>query len=261
MNQNVQEIDVVRLMSKEEALATDARIVAHRRLSTEPSRRPVAEMRDREGFAALGYRSFLDYCKSIDKRTGHTSTARLVDRVTVESNLGHEVPATHAYALARLPDADTQREVYEAVKAEYPQPIELNYIVAVEHWLRDHKPPPPRVKEGWTREDLEADKELVDALDHIERVYGHADRKLIQDGSIPLTRKDIVALSAFHDSKIKEIHYLLTMNHWNVPKSQVRELDSQRENNVRRAAQSRAGESGVLLPMVAQRRGLSGRCV
>ena len=118
----------------------------------------------------------------------------------------------HALALARLPSPEAQREVYEAVKTEFEKPAERNYETYVDRWLRKHAPEEKKnghnESDGWTCADLEEDGELSNALDRIEKVYGAGDRKAIQKGTIGLSRKDIIALAAFHESKMKEVHYL-----------------------------------------------------
>jgi len=89
--------------------------------------------------------------------------------------------------------------------------------------LRKHAPEEKKNghndSDGWTCADLEEDGELANALDRIEKVYGAGDRKAIQNGTIGLSRKDIIALAAFHESKMKEVHYLIMANHWDVARA------------------------------------------
>ena len=129
---------IERVMSTEEAEAMDARIIGY----SDDWYRSVApliiEMREREGYKALGHGSFKDYCASIDKRLGHSSTQRLQARAEVEANLGVELPAQHAYVLARSPSAEAQQQVFDFVKRDFPNPIERNYETAVDRWFRDH---------------------------------------------------------------------------------------------------------------------------
>jgi hypothetical protein len=127
----------------------------------------------------------------------------------------------HALALARLPTPEAQREVFETVKKNYAKPIQQNYETGVDAWFRDHDKPlslgnKRSDKEGWHSTEVEQDNELSDAFDRIEEVYGHKDRKAIQDGTIGLTRKDIIALAAFHTTKMRQVHYLIMGHHWDV---------------------------------------------
>jgi hypothetical protein len=213
------------MMTKHEAEAIDARILGYSDDFYRQVAPLVIEMKDREGYAALGYDSFNDYCRSLDeRRLGHTmQTKRLLDRAEVEANLGIELPATHAWVLARLPSAEAQQQVFDFVKRDFPKPIERNYETYVDRWFRDNdkstRASRTRGEDGWSREDLEADPDMARALDRIESVYGHKDRKAIQEGTTGHSRKDIIALAAFHESRMKAIHYLVIGNHWDVAKA------------------------------------------
>jgi hypothetical protein len=218
-------VAVERVMNKEEAEAMDSRIMAHSGDWYRSVAPLIMEMKEREGYTALGYDSFNDYCVSIDKRMGHPQVvARLMKRATVETNLGKELPAQHAYVLARLPDAEAQMEVWEQVHKDFPKPLERNYETYVDGWFRRHEKAAStgRTKsdsDGWTKAELDEDQELSDALERVGEVYGPKDRKSIQDGTIGLSRKDIITLTAFHDSKMKEVHYLIMVNHWDVARA------------------------------------------
>jgi hypothetical protein len=145
---------------------------------------------------------------------------RLMDRSQVERNLGQPVPAQHAYVLARLPSADAQREVFEAVRQAFENPLQRNYQTYIDRWFRQNQPGAHRggankadKSKGWTKAELEEDAELASALDDIEGVYGAADRKAIQDGTIGLSRKHIIGLAAFHPSKMKQLQYFIVAKH------------------------------------------------
>ena len=218
-----QTITVSNRMTKAEAEALDERIVS----STDNWYRSVAplvmEMKEREGYIALGHDTFGDYCASIDQRIGHSSTKRLVERAEVEAALGTEIPARHAWALAKLPSPEAIQQVFDWVNADYENPVEGNYLTMVDKWFRKNDKVRPKKgkddSDGWTRQDLEADPDVAEALNRIEEVYGHKDRKAIQEGTIGLSRKDVIALAAFHPSKMKEVHYLIMANHWDVARA------------------------------------------
>ena len=191
---------------------------------------PIAlEMRDREGWRALGFKNWTDYCHHVDERISAVNVMRLAQKAEVEQNVQAHLPMRHALQLARLPAPEVQREVFAKVQDAYDKPIEQNYQTYVEGWFRDNEPDAPTEKisgrrrgkneTGWTRSDLNADEDLSEALDRIEKVYGQADRKAIQDGTIGLSRKDAIALAAFHASKMKEVQHLIMANHWDVETS------------------------------------------
>jgi hypothetical protein len=210
----------IKLMTKQEAQEKDAQII---KLSSDyiDIVGPIAlEIRDREGWRALGFKNWTDYCKHVGKRISAVNVMRLAQKAEVEQNVQARLPMRHALVLTKIDSPEGQREVFEEVKKAYPRPVELNYQTYVDKWFRENQPEAKRGhrshQEGWTRGDLEDDSELAAALGKIENVYGHEDRKAIQDGTIGLTRKDIIALSALHTDKMKEIHYLIVANHWDV---------------------------------------------
>jgi len=184
---------------------------------------PIAlEMREREGWRALGFKNWTDYCHHVGGQVSAVNVMRLAQKAGIEQNVQASLPMRHALALARLPLPEAQREVFEKVKKDFPKPIERNYETYVDRWFREHDKPTDtsgKSEDGWTRSQVDADEDLSHALDRIEEVYGHADRKAIQNGTIGLTRKDIIALASFHESRMKAIHYLIMANHWDVARA------------------------------------------
>jgi hypothetical protein len=183
---------------------------------------PIAlEMRNREGWRVLGFKSWTDYCKHIDKRISAVNVMRLAQKAEIEQNVEAHLPMRHALALARLPSPEAQCDVFKAVASHCENPVEQNYHTYVDAWFRKHEPDSRRDRnrgheDGWTKGDLDTDSDLSDALNHIEEVYGPSDRTAIQNRAIGLSRKDIIALSAFHVSKMKQVRYLIMGNHWDV---------------------------------------------
>src|SRR5207245_2587349 len=89
---------------------------------------PIAlEMREREGWLTLGFKSWTDYCHHVDKQISAVHVMRLAQKAEVERNVQAPLPIRHALQLARLKQPEAQREVYEAVKTEFEKPIERNY--------------------------------------------------------------------------------------------------------------------------------------
>jgi hypothetical protein len=222
MSTEMTEITTPVMMTKQEAQEKDAQII---QLSGQyiDIVGPIAlEMREREGWRALGFKNWTDYCQHVDGQISAVNVMRLAQKAEVEKNVHVRLPMRHALALARLKSPEAQREVFKEVMDNYETPVERNYLAYVDKWLKKHDPHGKRAdrredKTSWTKGDLEDDGELAEALGRIEKVYGHGDRKSIQEGTIGLSRKDIIALSAFHPNKIKEVHYLIMANHWDVP--------------------------------------------
>lgn len=217
------EVIEVRVMAKDKALALDAEIVAFNDDWFRNVAPLMTEMRNGSGYKALGYSTFRDYCASVDERLGYKMAVyRLVDRIDVESNIGVPLAAESAYALAKLPSPEAQREVFKSAMDEYAKPLARNFKTLIDRWFKKHdkkRAGGKSERDGWSKADLEDDGELATALDRIEGVYGHNDRKALQDGSIGLSRKDIIGLAAFHVTKMKEVQLLIMAKHWDLATS------------------------------------------
>ncbi len=208
------------MMTKQEAQEKDAMIIDVSGRYIDQVGPIFLEMRDREGWRALGFKNWTDYCHHVSQRISAVNVMRLAQKAEVERNVQAQLPMRHALQLARLEGVEAQRQIYNEVKKSFAQPLERNYETYVDRWLREHQAHAKRShrhdSDGWTKGDLEEDNELAVALDRIEKVYGQADRKAIQEGTIGLSRKDIIALAAFHASKMKEVQLLIMANHWDV---------------------------------------------
>jgi hypothetical protein len=216
-----EQIATAMMMTKQEAQEKDAQIIKLSGHYVDMVGPIALEMRRRQGWRALGFKDWTDYCKHVSTRISAVNVMRLAQKAEVEQNVQARLAMRHALALAKIDSPEGQREVYQSVTSSFEKPVEQNYETYVDRWLREHEPDARRAgrknsSDGWTKGDLEEDSELANALDCIEKVYGPADRKAIQNGAIGLSRKDIIALSALHADKMNEIHYLIIANHWDV---------------------------------------------
>jgi hypothetical protein len=207
------------MMTKQEAQEKDAQIIKLSGDYIDVVGPTALEMREREGWRALGFKTWTDYCKHVDKRISAVNVMRLAQKAEVEQNVQARLAMRHALQLVRISDPEGQREVYAEVTKAFEKPQELNYETYVETWLNAHKQS-TRVKGQrgghWVDSDLEDDPELAKAFDKIQEVYGAGDRKAFQEGTIGWTRKDIVGLANFQVSKMKEVHYLIMETHWDL---------------------------------------------
>ena len=207
------------LMTKQEAQQKDAQIIELTGHYIDKVGPVLLEMREREGWRALGFKTWTDYCKHVDKQISAVNVMRLAQKAEVEQNVQARLAMRHALQLARITDPEGQREVYARVTKDFANPIALNYETAVEMWLIKHKQSRRVAGQragAWVDSDLEDDPELAKAFDKIQEIYGHADRKALQSGIIGWTRKDIVALTKFPVSKMKDVHYLIMEQHWDL---------------------------------------------
>src|SRR5437879_6887211 len=67
----------------------------------------LLEMRDREGWRALGFESWTDYCKHLQGRS-EVHVMRLAQKAEVEKNIHVPLPMRHALQLVRLPSSEAQ---------------------------------------------------------------------------------------------------------------------------------------------------------
>ena len=116
--------------------------------------------------------------------------------------------------------------MWEKIKKEEHKPTEVVYQREVDWWFNHHGKPMHTGRkregwEGWTNAELELDDELSDAFDAIEAMLWQSrPYKVIQNATVPgLTRKDIIALAAFHPTKMKEVHHLIMHNRWDVTRA------------------------------------------
>jgi hypothetical protein len=210
------------MMTKQEAEEKHAQIIQLSAQYIDMVGPMALEMREREGWRALGFKNWTNYCQHVDEQISAVNVMRLAQKAEVEQNVQARLPMRHALVLARLPSPDARVEVFKEVKANVAHPIERNYQTYVDRWLRKHDQPADSGgkrkddSDGWTNRELEDDGELATALDRIETVYSSGERKAIQNGTIGLSRKDIIGLAAFHASKMKEVRNLIMANHWDV---------------------------------------------
>lgn len=189
-------------------------------------------MRNGRGYEALGHKSFQDYGASIEERTGSRAKIyRLMQTAEVEQNISGaigqnvKISGRAAEVLSRLP-IEGQAEVYAEVNENGKIGTEKKVEKAAERWMNKHGEKKPAKKktskdasDGWTNSDLKEDEELSVALDRIQKVYDEKSRKSIQNGTIGLSRSDILGLAALHATKMKELENLIMVNRWNVPQA------------------------------------------
>lgn len=72
---------------------------------------------------------------------------------------------------------------------------------------------------GWTVEEVKEDQPLWDALMKISKEYGKNDTKAIREGTIGLSKSDIIVLSQLPVAKMRAIQDLIMAKHWSPQKS------------------------------------------
>jgi len=95
-------------MTKREAQEKERQIIDLTRRYMSDAGPILLEMREREGWRALGHKSWTDYCKHLQGRS-EVHVMRLAQKAEVERNVEARLPMRHALKLAQLPSAEAQR--------------------------------------------------------------------------------------------------------------------------------------------------------
>src|SRR5260370_23126830 len=94
------------MMTKQEAQEKDAQIIQLSGQYIDMVGPIVLEMREREGWRALGFKNWTDYCQHVDKRISAVNVMRLAQKAEVQQNVQVLLPMRHALQLVRLPTAE-----------------------------------------------------------------------------------------------------------------------------------------------------------
>jgi hypothetical protein len=186
----------------------------------------LLSMFDHQGWKALGCSTFEAYLKKVENDFGGSRRSiyaymeaarveRALYRVTGAAPKLSIKRALVLYPLLEKPDLllEAFQEGVDAPEAKLRCVVDRLLPAPTTKKQRD------KGKEGWTKEDVAEDKELRDALDKIQSVYGKEERMAIQDGIIGLPRKEIFALAKLYAPTMEKIRHLILANRWGVAES------------------------------------------
>src|SRR6266576_1426827 len=105
MNTDITQTPTQPIMTKQEAQEKDAQIIDLTSRYMSDAGPILLEMREREGWRALGHKSWTDYCKHLQGRS-EVHVMRLAQKAEVERNVQAPLPMRHALQLGRLPNAE-----------------------------------------------------------------------------------------------------------------------------------------------------------
>lgn len=215
-------IDPEHRMTKDEADQHEEKVFSN----FEDSGMRLLKIREERGWEAKGFKSFHDYCKSLDERMSVRKAYYLVDQADVNNSLSTatgktvRLPMRQTMLLKDLKPEQRLLAFQEATSSTSgPRvPTEKIFERAVSKVVprssggssrrRESEPP------GWTDAQLKQDQELMIAIGQIRGFYGPDDAKLIQNGTIGLKRADVISLSKLPKPKLMEIQDLVMANHW-----------------------------------------------
>lgn len=240
-------IDTTREMSKAEATKY------HNQLFVGESIRMYAllKIREEQGWKALGFESFREYAESdpIVELFGSTSNVyRTADQaeVCLTLSLGMKktvlLPMTQALELKPL-DPDQRIVAFTKVtggKADArPTAKQFEKVVAqlMPKAPRGNGSGAKKKKAGrkeeqtsWTPDEVKGDNELAMAFVSVTGVWGSKDVDAIRNGTIGLSRADVLFLAKLHKPKLVEIQDLVMGNRWK-PKDAIEFVNSMPDEN------------------------------
>lgn len=212
-------IDPDHRMTKDEADQHEEKVFSN----FEDSGMRLLKIREERGWEAKGFKSFREYCESLDERMSVRKAYYLVDQADVNNDLSVATGKTIRLPMRQtmlLKDLKPEQRLlaFKEATSGTSKPTEKILERAVSKVAprsgggssRRQPAEPP----GWTDADLKKDQELAIAIGQLRGLYGDSDAKLIQNGTIGLKRADVVYLSKLPKPKLMEIQDLVMANHW-----------------------------------------------
>jgi hypothetical protein len=214
------DIDPKRRMTKDEVDEHELEILN----GLEDAGRRLLKIREERGWEAKGFKSFRDYCESLDEKMSVRKAYYMVDQADINEGLSKatgkivRLPMRQTQLLKDLPPEQRLLAFQEAtVTTSKPTEKVLEKVV------QKYRPrggggggssrrKPEQV--GWNDDDLKKDQELAIAIGQLRGLWGPDDAKLIQNGTIGYKRADVLALAALAKPKLEQIRDLVMANHW-----------------------------------------------
>jgi hypothetical protein len=217
------EIDPSHRMTKDEVDVHELEIFNN----FEDAGRRLLKIREERGWEAKGFKSFREYCESLDEKMSLRKAYYLVDQADVNDSLSKatgkvvRLPMRQTQLLKDL-EPEQRLLAFQAATVTTSRPTEKVLEKAVEKY-RPHgggggssgsssrrQPESP----GWTDDDLKKDQSLAIAIGQMRGLWGNEDAKLIQNGTIGYRRADVIELSKLAKPKLEQIRDLVMANHW-----------------------------------------------
>jgi hypothetical protein len=217
------EIDPNHRMTKDEVDVHELEIFS----SFEDAGRRLLKIREERGWEAKGFKSFREYCESLDERMSLRKAYYLVDQADVNASLSKatgkvvRLPMRQTMLLKDL-EPEQRLLAFQEATVTTSRPTEKVLEQAVQKYLPHgggggggggssrRKPE----TSGWTDDDLKKDQELLIAIGQMRGLWGNDDAKLIQNGTIGYKRADVLALASLAKPKLEQIRDLVMANHW-----------------------------------------------
>lgn len=185
----------------------------------------LLDMHNQKGYELLGCGTFEAYLKKVEQDYGGSarSVYNWMGVVEVERALqavnGSSPQLSLRIAMALWPLRDKPQLLLEAYQKGSDS--EAKALAVVERLMpkTTTKKVRDKGKSGWTKEDVEEDKDLRDALEKIQSVFGKEARLAIQNGVIGMPKSEVLALAKPYAPTMAKLEHLIFANRWTVAKS------------------------------------------
>lgn len=195
-------------------------------------------MKNRRGYEALGFGTWQEYCDAHGQSRSYAH--RLMEAAEVSKRVGKAIPESHARELANVPE-EKQAGVYE--KAEAVAAKEQREVTAKDVGKAAAKVKPKSSAASSSKSapaprepghpDYKTDEELKDAIERISDLCGNRNlKKALIDGTVDLTRSQIVHWADQKDGQLVDMEKLITVNKW-TPQEAKRFLDEVPDESTR----------------------------
>jgi hypothetical protein len=219
MFEEIIQIDPNRRMTKQETEEHEDKIFSN----FEDAGMRLLKIREERGWEAKGFKSFKDYCESLDEKMSVRKAYYLVDQADVNESLSKATGKTIRLPMRQtmlLKDLEPEQRVlaFKEATTATSRPTEKVLEKAVNK-IRprssgggggSRKPEPA----GWTDDDLKKDEKLAIAIGQIRGLWGKDDAKLIQNGTVGYRRAEVLELASLAKPKLEKIRDLVMANHW-----------------------------------------------
>jgi hypothetical protein len=188
----------------------------------------LLDMHNQKGYESLGCNTFESYLKKVEEDYGGSARSVYnwmgvveVERALQAVNGSSPEPLSLRVAMALHPLLDQPTLLLEAYTKGAGSESRIKAVV-------ERLMPPKAVskkakdktgKGGWTKEDLESDTELKEALSKIQSVFGKEKREAIQNGILAMPKKDVLTLAKLYAPTMEKLEHLIFANRWPLAKS------------------------------------------
>lgn len=228
MAENSKAVSTLVMMTKPEAEKARDEINSSSGQYYATQRARVLDFYNREGWKALGYTSWID-CRDKEFAQGRSRIYQLLEEATIESELqgalGGKAPVLSGRALRALKDirSEDRPEVASEAASEEDtgKPTGAGAVKRASSWKPSGAKKKAKKKEKALTigEQAEDNEKLHQALMVIGDTCSRNFRKALEDGTVELTKAEVMAMSELEDERMQEAEKLISVNRWKLSRA------------------------------------------